>query len=115
MGRGVKVLLYELDGVAFVGVVVAVFVLAEVLEQEFLGLQAGDADEYLTVGGAVVDEIALVGIVGNGLLAVLVLDELEGRDIAMALGNVDIEAVVRETEQQFATLRDVLSIEFDGM
>ena len=33
----------------------------------------------------------------------------------MALGNVDIEAVGRETEQQFATLRDVLSIEFDGM
>ena len=71
-------LLYKLDGIAFVGVVFAVFVLAEILEEELLGLQSGDADEHLTVGGAVVDEIALVGIEGNGLLAVLILDELEG-------------------------------------
>ena len=73
-----KLLLYKLDGVAFVGVVFAVFVLAEILEEELLSLQSGDADEYLTVGGAVVDEIALVGVEGNGLLAVLVLDELKG-------------------------------------
>jgi hypothetical protein len=48
-------LLYKLDGVAFVGVVFAVFVLAEILEEELLSLQSGDADEHLTVGGAVVD------------------------------------------------------------
>ena len=77
-GRGVVLLLYKLDGVAFVGVVFAVFVLAEILKEELLSLQTSDADEYLTVGGAVVDEIALVGIEGNGLLAVLVLDKFEG-------------------------------------
>ena len=115
MARGFLVLVDRMDVVHLVGVVVAVLVLAEVLEQILLALLLGDADEHLAVGGLAVLQVALVGVVGGGRLALLVLHQFEGRDITLALGDVDIQAVGLEPEHQFATLGEKLPIKLNGV
>ena len=73
-------LFYKLDVVAFVGVVVSVFVLAKVLQQVVLVFLLGDADEHFSVGHLSILQIALEGIVGRCLLvALLALHQLECR------------------------------------
>jgi len=101
--------------VALVGVVFAVLVLAGILEQIGLALLLGHADEHLAVGHLTVLEETLEGIERCGLLALRVLHQFEGGDVALALGNVDIEAVALEPEQQFTAQREVLSVEVCGL
>ena len=108
-------LVYLLDVISLVGVVVAVLVLAEILEQVFLAPDPRDFDQHLPVGGTTVVHVTLVGIERGGLLAVLVLDQLERRDIALALSDVDVQTVGREPEQQFSTLRHILTVQLKGV
>ena len=60
-------------------------------------------------------QITLISIKGNVLLAVALLDQLECRDIAMALSDFDIQAVRRESEQQLPALGQILAIQINGM
>ena len=101
--------------IPLIGVVIAVLVLAEILEQIFLAPDSRDFDKNLSVCGTAVVHVTLVGIERGGLLAVLVLDQLERRDVALALGDVDIQTVGREPEQQFSTLRHVLPVQLKGV
>ena len=61
-------LVYLLDVISLVGVVVAVFVFAEIFEQVFLAPDPRDFDQHLPVGGTAVVHITLVGIERGGLL-----------------------------------------------
>ena len=105
----------QLDIVSFIRIVVTVFILAEVFEQIFLVLDLGDADEHFPVSDLTVLQETLVGIEGGRLLALLVLHQFEGRDIALALCDVNIQAVTREPEQQLPTLGQVLPAQFKCM
>ena len=108
-------LVYLLDVISLVGVVVAVLVFAEIFEQVSLASDPRDFDQHLPVSGTAVVHVTLVGIERGGLFAVLVLDQLERRDIALALGDVDIQTVSREPEQQFSTLGHKLPIQLKGV
>ena len=108
-------LVYLLDVISLVGVVVAVFVFAEIFEQVFLASDPRDFDQHLPVGGTAIVHITLIGIERGGLLTVLVLDQFERRDVALALGDVDIQTVGREPEQQFSTLGHKLPIQLKGV
>ena len=78
------------DDVAFVGVVLAVFVLAEVLEEEALVLDSRDADKDFAVGLAAVLHELFEGVIGGGFIGLLLLDELERGDAVLVLGYFNI-------------------------
>ena len=90
--------------VSFTGIILAVLVFTEVLEQVFLFSLWRYADEHFTVGFLTVLKKVLEGIEGDGLLAIALLDELERGHITMALCDVDIQTVACKTEHQLSAL-----------
>ena len=78
------------DDVAFVGVVFAVFVFAEVLEEIALVLDSRNADKDFAVGLAAVLHELFEGVIGGGFIGLLLLDELERGDAVLVLGYFDI-------------------------
>ena len=102
-----------MNRISFVRIVIAVFIFTEVLENILIILFLGDFDQHFAIGDTIVLHITLVGIIACRRFVFLVLHQLESRDIALALGDIDIEAITRETEQQFTTLGQILPFQFD--
>ena len=96
-------------------IILLVFILAEVFKQIFLALLLRHSDQHLSVSNATVFQITLESIKGRGIITFFIFDQLERRDRTLTLSDADIQAVTRESEQQFPTLRQVLTIQVDGV
>lgn len=101
--------------IPLVRVILTVLVLAEVLQQILFALQPRHLDKHLAVSLAAVLQITLKGVKRRRLLCVALLHHLKRRHVAMALCDVHIQAVVRESEQQFSTLGKEIPVQINGV